>query len=151
MIGFLHQTGGARSRRLAAPAAALAVCTVLAAVIAAVLATPGDALAHARLTRAEPADGAVLTAPPTSIELWFNERLDDEFNDVAVYRARDGAPADEKNLAAGAPLVDEADRTHLETPVGALAPGDYVVQWKVLSRDGHSARGRLRFKVAGQE
>lgn len=120
----------------------LAVCAVV------VSTSPATALAHARLTRAVPGDGAVLATPPTTIELWFNELLDEEFNSVAVYRAgRDGAPADEVDLATAPPRVDAADRTHLTAGVGPLSRGSYVVQWKVLSRDGHSARGRVRFTV----
>jgi methionine-rich copper-binding protein CopC len=114
-----------------------------------VLATgPTPAQAHARLERSQPANDATVAAPST-IELWFNELLDDEFNDVAVYRAKaDGSPADDANLATAKPRVDDADRTHLTTPVGTLAPGAYVVHYKVLSRDGHSARGRVLFRVA---
>ena len=115
-----------------------------------VLASHVPAEAHARLERSQPANDATVAAPST-VELWFNELLDDEFNDVAVYRAKpDGAPADDANLAVAKPRVDDADRTHLTTPVGALAPGAYVVHYKVLSRDGHSARGRVLFRVAAR-
>lgn len=111
-----------------------------------------DAHAHARLERSVPAAGAVLEAPPTTVELWFNELLDDEFNEILVFRAApDGSPADTSNLATAKPTVDEADRTHLSAPVAALASGPYVIQWKVLSRDGHSARGRVLFRVGAGE
>lgn len=116
-----------------------------------VLAARAPAHAHARLERAAPANGATVAAP-AAIELWFNELLDDEFNDVAVYRAKpDGSPADDANLATAKPRLDPADRTHLTTPVGAMAPGPYVVQYKVLSRDGHSARGRILFRVGAHD
>jgi len=122
------------------------------ATAALVLAAAPSARAHARLERSAPAAGAVLAEPPTTIDLWFNELLDDEFNEVAVFRAKpDGAPSDATDLATGKPVVDDADRTHLSAPVGALAHGAYVVQWKVLSRDGHSARGRVLFRVGAEE
>ena len=112
-----------------------------------VLASSGPAHAHARLERSVPRADATV-APPKTIELWFNELLDDEFNDVTVYRAKpDGSPADATNLATGKPQVDASDRTHLSTSVGTLTTGPYVVQYKVLSRDGHSARGRVLFRV----
>ena len=124
------------------PSALALVCA------AALFAMPASVLAHARLSRSLPADGAALPAAPVAIELWFNELLDDEFNSVAVFRAGpDGAPADARDLAGGPPHVDAADRTHLTVSVRPLAPGAYVAQWKVLSRDGHSARGRVRFTV----
>jgi methionine-rich copper-binding protein CopC len=126
----------------------LALPVALLTALLALVASHVPAEAHARLERAQPANDATVTAP-TTIDLWFNELLDDEFNDVAVYRAKpDGAPADDTNLATAKPSVDDTDRTHLTTPVGALAPGAYVVHYKVLSRDGHSARGRVLFRVA---
>jgi copper resistance protein C len=121
--------------------------TLLAAATLIVLASSAPARAHARLERSVPQNGATV-APPKTIELWFNELLDDEFNDVAVYRAtRDGTPADTTNRATAKPQVDASDRTHLSTPVGATTTGSYVVQYKVLSRDGHSARGRVVFRI----
>jgi methionine-rich copper-binding protein CopC len=121
---------------------------VLPVVLAALLAGPAPALAHARLERSVPATGATLATAPSSIELEFNELLDEEFNDVAVFRATsDGAPADEHSFTSGKPRVDPAHRTHLSAPVGPLPPGAYVVRWKVLSRDGHSARGQVLFRV----
>ena len=59
----------------------------------------------------------------------------------------DGAPADDQSATIGKPRVDPADRTRLTTDLGPLAPGAYVVQWKVLSRDGHGARGRVLFRI----
>ncbi len=94
----------------------------------------------------------MLPAAPATIELWFNELLDDEFNEILVFRAAaDGSPADASNLATAKPTVDDTDRTHLSAPVAPLESGPYVIQWKVLSRDGHSARGRVLFRVGAGE
>lgn len=140
-----------RRRRARGARLARILATVLATVVALAWCAT-DAHAHARLERSAPAAGAVLATAPTTIELWFNELLDDEFNEVLVFRAApDGAPADATNLATAKPTVDDADRTHLSTPVAALASGPYVIQWKVLSRDGHSARGRVLFRVGAGE
>lgn len=134
----------------AAPRAGHVVAVLAAGML--LLAGVTHAHAHARLERSVPAAGAVLAAAPATVELWFNELLDDEFNDVAVFRAKaDGAPADETNLATARPSVDDADRTHLSAPLGELASGAYVIQWKVLSRDGHSARGRVLFRIGADE
>lgn len=127
-------------RHVARVAASFVVGSVL-------LAGAPRAHAHARLTRSVPQNQAVLATPPAAIELWFNELLDDEFNSVEVFRAEGGKPLDENDLVAAPPRVSDADRTHLEAPLRELAPGAYVVQWKVLSRDGHSARGRIQFRV----
>jgi methionine-rich copper-binding protein CopC len=90
-----------------------------------------DAAAHARLVRSNPADKAVLTAPPARVELWFNELLDQGFHSLEVIPA--------------AQL--KTKRTRVSIALKLLPPGDYVIEWRVLSRDGHSAPGRLRFTV----
>lgn len=122
---------------------------LLAALGCAVLLLPDTrAWAHARLVRSTPAAGAVLATSPKEVELKFNEVLDDEFNDVAVFPAKkDGSPANDHSLTTGKPQIDPSDRTRLTTDLGPLEPGAYVVQWKVLSRDGHSALGRVPFRV----
>ena len=130
-----------RRRRVAARA-------MLALTAALLLGAPRGALAHARLVKAKPAEAQVLDASPGAIELWFNEILDDEFNGIELFPAADEESAT-ANLIAVKPTVDAKDRTHLRVAVPPLVPGAYVVHWKVLSRDGHSARGRLSFRVGG--
>jgi methionine-rich copper-binding protein CopC len=125
-------------RRGFLPLAALLAC--------AVLATPHPASAHARLTRSQPAEGQALERSPAAIDLWFNEILDLEFNGIDLFPAADEQSA-QGNLISAKPSVDPSDRTHLSIPLPPLAPGAYVVHWKVLSRDGHSARGRIVFRV----
>jgi methionine-rich copper-binding protein CopC len=122
---------------------------VLAVLLAgAVLAAPRPAAAHARLTRSEPAEGQSLDPSPAAIDLWFNEILDLEFNGIELFPAAD-EQSGRGNLITAKPSVDPRDRTHLSIPLPPLAPGAYVVHWKVLSRDGHSARGRIVFRVGG--
>ena len=152
--GVHANAGGARARcswreTLANQIARGWLAGALAAVT--VLLEPASAAAHARLLSSKPPEGARLAESPAAIELWFNELLDDEFNAVTVYPTAelraDAASASQRNLAAAAPEVDPSDRTHLSCKLGALAPGSYVAEWQVLSRDGHTARGRLRFNV----
>ncbi|MEP6670024.1 MAG: copper resistance CopC family protein [Chthoniobacter sp.] len=108
--------------------------------------TPG-AWAHARLLRAEPKTGAELSSAPRQIDLWFNELLEDGFNTVTVIPAADLVAEKKNNFAKGKPVIDPRDRTHLTVKLGALSPGEYIVEWRVLSRDGHSAPGRSTFRV----
>lgn len=82
--------------------------------------------------------------------MWFNELLDDGFNHVQVHRAADRAAKERQNMVKGKPRVDPKDRTHLIADLEDLAPNEYVVEYRVLSRDGHSAPGRFTFKVAGK-
>jgi methionine-rich copper-binding protein CopC len=116
-----------------------------------VLAVPGSALAHARLLRSTPKLEGEVAQTPIKVELWFNELLDQGFNTISVYSAPEAEAKERKNLVDGEARVDGKDRTHLSIALDALPPGEYVVEWSVLSLDGHSARGKFKFKVrAGQ-
>jgi methionine-rich copper-binding protein CopC len=106
-----------------------------------------SALAHAQLIKAVPADRAELKQAPAKVELWFNELLEDGFNSIEVIRADDLSNKNPVNLAKGKPKVDPADATHLEVELPALEPGEYAIQYRVLSRDGHTAPGRVMFRV----
>ncbi len=103
--------------------------------------------AHARIMKSIPQDKAELEQPPAQVELWFDELLDRQFNNVEVFRASEIKAPKRKNLAKSEVLADPRDRTHLILPLPPLPPGDYAVEWRVLSRDGHSARGRFTFRV----
>jgi methionine-rich copper-binding protein CopC len=102
--------------------------------------------AHAKLVRSEPADAARLSAAPKTVELWFNELLDDEFNTVEVFRTK-VTREERQNLVKGKAKVDAKDRTHLSVDLPALAPDSYIVEYRVLSRDGHTAAGRFNFTL----
>ena len=108
---------------------------------------PIEVAAHARLVRSSPAGQAQVAASPVSVELWFSELLEDAFNSVEIVRVAELATKKRRNLARGAPTVDLDDRTHMVVPVQHLDPGHYAVEWRVLSRDGHSATGRFTFSV----
>jgi len=116
-------------------------------VFSVVLLAPAPARAHAQLLRVRPADGAELAAGPAEIDLWFNELLDDGFNSIVVIPAAQIAAPHPEDHTTGTARVDGADQTHLRCPVAPMAPGDWVVQWRVLSRDGHSTRGRTAFRI----
>ena len=106
-----------------------------------------SALAHAQLLKSVPPDKAELKQSPAKVELWFNELLEDGFNSIEVIRAADLSNKNPPNLAKGKPKVDPADATHLEVELPALEPGEYAIQYRVLSRDGHTAPGRVMFRV----
>jgi methionine-rich copper-binding protein CopC len=107
---------------------------------------PG-ALGHARLVRSIPAKGEVLQSLPAQIELWFNELLDDGFNSIEIFPASEVTARKRTSLTKEKPTVDPHNRTRLFLKTGPLVPGEYVVEWRVLSRDGHSAPGRFTFRI----
>jgi methionine-rich copper-binding protein CopC len=103
--------------------------------------------AHALLIKSIPGDKSKWSQPPIHVDLWFDELLDEGFNSIEVIPAAELANKTHLNMAKGQPKVDPADRTHLSVELSALAPGKYVIQYRVLSRDGHTAPGRLTFQV----
>jgi methionine-rich copper-binding protein CopC len=103
--------------------------------------------AHARLVKSFPENTATFTASPAKVELWFNELLDDGFNSIEVFPLSQLSTARHDNYASGVPTIDPKDRTHLTISIAALKPGDYLVSYRVLSRDGHTAPGRISFHV----
>ena len=111
------------------------------------LAAP-NAFAHARMVRSTPKNGVELSESPKALELWFSELLDDSFNTVELYDAKE--TKDRKNLLPDKPQVDAKDRTHLTVRLPLLKPGAYLVEYRILSRDGHTAPGRLSFTITGK-
>src|SRR5579862_2000529 len=106
--------------------------------LACVVALAPNAEAHARMVKSTPAKDGELTEAPAQIDLWFNELLEDGFNTIEVYPYSELDDAKHSNHVEGKVTVDPKDRTHLTVKLGALPPGKYVVDWRVLSRDGHS-------------
>ena len=122
------------------------LAALAAAILISLLGTT-SAFAHAQLIKSFPANKAELNNPPVRVELWFNELLDEGFNSVEVIPAAELSDKEHSNLARGLPKVDAADPTHLTIELSALKPGKYVIQYRVLSRDGHTAPGRVAFEV----
>jgi methionine-rich copper-binding protein CopC len=116
--------------------------------LALALTLPREAQAHAKLLRSSPPDKGELATAPKQIELWFSELLDDKFNSIEVYSSAELSAKTHTALTEGEAKVDPKDRTHLTVTLKGLAPGEYTVDWRVLSMDGHSAPGRFSFKVA---
>jgi methionine-rich copper-binding protein CopC len=107
-----------------------------------------SAQAHARLTKSLPDSGVTLAASPARIDLWYNELLDGgDFNSITVFPSAQGTVATHTDLTAGKPTVDAKEPTHLSITLQPLPPGEYTVEWRVLSLDGHTAPGRFKFKV----
>lgn len=108
---------------------------------------PAALWAHARVLRSEPGDKQVVNVPPATARLCFNELLDRGFHTAEVFPAEDLRQKQRRNLVGGTPVVNPSDRTELQVPLQPLHPGKYVVERRVLSRDSHTAPGRISFEV----
>lgn len=109
--------------------------------LAAALALPAAAEAHALLVKASPARRAVLTHPPARVELWFNERLEPAYSSLTV-ETEAGERVDRGDVTVG---PDDPRKLSLTLP--ALEPGRYVVRFRVLSVDGHVVESSFAFRV----
>jgi methionine-rich copper-binding protein CopC len=105
-------------------------------------AAPDAAHAHAILLESTPAPGARLAEPPARIELRFNSRIEKRLSRVTLARAG-GRP----EPLAVATHRDAYPADRLVVPIGALAPGSYVLRYRVMAADGHIAEGTIRFSV----
>ncbi len=113
------------------------ILAALVVVVLALAASAGEALAHAALLRAEPADGAVVADPPTRFSLTFNEPV----APLVLKLARpDGSTLTLDRLSQDGPTVA------VEAP-GDLASGTHVLSWRVVSEDGHPVAGAVVFSV----
>ena len=123
------------SRRLLRAAAA--------AVLAAAALAPDLGRAHAFLVKSTPAARATLVRAPDRVQLWFNERLEPAYSSISLWNAA-GAKVD-----GGSGGVSAEDPRRLELTVPALAPGRYVVRFRILSVDGHVVESSVPFTVKG--
>lgn len=113
---------------------------ITAIALALTAAAAGQALAHAHLKTSSPAEKASVTSPG-ELDLTFTEELDLKFCGVKVTD-----PGNTEIKLGEAGLKDEGKV--LTVPVStALAPGDYTVDWHVLSTDGHKTSGSYTFTV----
>lgn len=97
----------------------------------------GRACAHAALTAASPADGAVLTAAPSELSLSFSEPVSPL---VLKLIGPDGVarPLERFTLK---------DKTLVVALPAALSRGTHVLSWRVVSEDGHPVGGSVLFSI----
>lgn len=115
---------------------------LLAALIAAGVALPGLASAHATLLSSNPGDQTSVANMPGSLELNFNETIQGEFLSIGVTNTK----GDEMPIGEAAVSPEDS---HLVTASveGEFPDGIYTMKWRVVSADGHPIRGTVRFGV----
>jgi copper transport protein len=94
-------------------------------------------LAHAKLVKADPANGSTVTVAPTKFVLTFGEPA----KLTALSLQKDAEPP--KKIG---PLPTDAS-AQISIPAPKLAPGQYVLSWRVIGDDGHVLPGKLSFTV----
>jgi len=117
---------------------------VLVLVLGATLTQAGPAAAHASLTSVSPVDGAELRTSPSTVLLTFSEGVEVVHDGIRVLDESGSLmPVGATRHPSGHPEQVEAS---LPT---ALSPGTFVVDWRVVSDDGHPEQGSSSFSVGG--
>ncbi len=123
--------GAGMAKRLLAVLAAIAVLMQLSSV---------PASAHAVLLGTVPGDGEQLDSPPGAVVLRFNEAV------TPIPKANTVLDHGGKRVDTGKVTTDASGK-EVTVGLGSLANGSYLVNWGVVSADGHSVRGAYVFSV----
>ncbi len=107
--------------------------------VAASLVAPA-ALAHSFLVEATPSSKDHVASSPKTIKLRFGGGVEPKYSKLTVENA------DGKVLGEGANGTPEKPR-ELSMDSPDLAPGKYIVRYRVLSVDGHVVEGNYEFTV----
>jgi methionine-rich copper-binding protein CopC len=106
------------------------------------LTVSSSAFAHAHLKHQYPAADAAVTAAPQAITLNFSEGVEANFSGLTLTGPQQTV------VKTGTAKRNEKDDKQLIVPVEeAMKPGDYQVEWHVVSVDGHKTKGKYHFSV----
>jgi len=124
---------------------ALRAIAVGAAAAALVLSAAAPASAHSQLVGSTPSEGETLAELPAQFSVTMNERLlADAGLSAFALRVRDA-----DGLYYGDGCLEVADDT-MTTAAAIGAAGDYVLEWQVVSADGHPVGGEIPFTWTGE-
>ena len=124
---------------------ALRVFAVGGAAAALALSVAAPASAHSALISSTPAEGETLGELPGEYSVTMNETLLGDAGDAAfALRVRDA-----DGLYYGDGCLTIVDAT-VSTPAAIGPAGDYVLEWQVVSADGHPVGGEIPFTWTGE-
>lgn len=108
---------------------------------AGLLTTPA-VFAHAHLKNQYPAANAQVDAAPQALTLTFSEGIEPKFSGVTITGPQ------QQSVKTGTVKRNESEKTELIVPLQqSLTPGQYTVDWHVVSVDGHKTKGNYAFSV----
>lgn len=103
------------------------------------LAGASTAAAHSVLLRTTPASGSQVPSAPDSVVLTFNEMPRGRFSAIHVV-----GPDGKRHDSGPVRVVND---TVTELLGGSRPAGGYVVDWRVISADGHPVSGQFSFRA----
>lgn len=108
----------------------------------------GPASAHADLLGSTPSPGQKLVQPPEEVTLEFSEPIDPDFTSLTLTRGDEEAvtltPRVARGVVTAAVPPAQADGPD-RTPAGTFVK--WTLAYRVVSDDGHTVAGRIRFAV----
>lgn len=107
--------------------------------LALLILSPAQVLAHAILVKAVPDKESTTAAAPREVWLRFNDAVGEEFLALAIVDDKG------KRVDAHDAKLDLTDRANLRASVDIQTPGRYMVRYRVLSADGHVVSGKYFF------
>ncbi|HEX7530677.1 MAG TPA: copper resistance protein CopC [Pyrinomonadaceae bacterium] len=110
----------------------------------AVLLSHSSAFGHARLVQSQPEANSTSKQAPKSVELWFSEELESTVSTIIV-TDQNGKHVDKNNVT-----LAEGNKK-LQIDLEDLGSGTYTVEWKALSTDQHTMKGKFTFNVSVAE
>ena len=96
-------------------------------------------MAHMRVQKTMPEDGAVLSGAPSRIQVWYTQAPDPAISQLLLEGADGAVALDETAIG--------DDKSLMATLPTALAQGVYTVKWRTAGDDGHTQRGDFSFTV----
>ncbi|MEL7181579.1 MAG: copper resistance CopC family protein [Pseudomonadota bacterium] len=103
----------------------------------AVAITPVLAAAHSKSEATTPGDGATVSEVPE-----LSMRFDDPMRIIAVTLTSEGS-----DIAIERETGMDPAKEFRAMPSEALAPGDYLLEWRGMASDGHPMQGSFSFTV----
>lgn len=105
------------------------------------LANAEPSMAEGTLIRSEPSDREVLSTYDGTVRLWFSGNVSQRSPTLVVVDDQ-GNRVDNGDLN-----IDIGQRTQLSTTTKPLGSGQYVVRYRVLTRDGLVVSGIYKFSI----
>ncbi len=114
---------------------------VAVAAVALALLVPAAASAHAYLIKTVPAASVILSSPPRSVQLTYDEAVEPRFAIISV------TDVDAHQETTGPVTRSPSNPDTLVVPLERVGEGWYLVYWRAISVDGHPVQGAFTFAV----
>ena len=96
---------------------------------------------HAIMVKSQPEENATLNSPPKQIDVWFNDKVGNEYKALAVIDSA-GNRVDNKDVQ-----QELLDASHIYCTTPSLSSGTYTIRYRVVSIDTHIVTGKFQFTI----